>query len=138
MLAPADRVVGIRQQSVVVTDFERSDVVVIEAAGLRFEIEQDLLRRVETAEASRVHRVFIAGVEPAVIEISLVSIGDRRVVLADAGDDFRVESLFQRLQPAQHCGAVIVFRTQVREHGGLGARVVAQPVIVVATSAVRD
>ncbi len=137
VLAAPDRVVRVRQQPVIVAHLERADVVIVEPARLRLEVEQDLLRPLETARASRIDGIFVARVEATVIEVTLVTVRHRRVVLPDAADDLRVELVLERFQPTEQCFPVCVLRPEVREHRRVTTRVVAQPVVLVDPGAAR-
>ena len=137
VLATTDRVLGVREQAVVVARLERTEVVEVESPGLLAQVEQDLLGRIDLSRPARVDGVFVAGLEAAVIPVAVVPVRDGRIVLADAADDFGVERFLERAQPRRERLAVGVLGLQVLEHLRRRARVVAQPVIVVEPHALR-
>ena len=137
VLATPDRVFSIGQQPVVRTHFELAHVVEVAAARELLEVEQDLFRCFEGARPTRVHRIFLPGVEAPVIPVASFAIRDGRVVLPDSADDFRVELVLQRSRVGEHRILVGVLRGEVGQHVRVGARVVAQPVVLVAARAVR-
>ena len=137
VLASPDRVFGVGEQTVVLTRLERADVVVVEPLRLLAQVDQDLFRRLGVARPARKDRILVAGFESAVVPEVVVAVRDAGVVLLDAPDDLAVELVLQRPHRGRHRIAISVFGPQVREHLGRGARVVAQPVVVVLPRAVR-
>jgi hypothetical protein len=78
-----------------------------------------------------VHAVLLALQRFAVVPVPRAAHGRGRVRLLYAPAHLRVQRRLQRLGVGERRARVRVFGLEVREHGGVGARVVAEPVEVV-------
>ena len=137
VLAPADRVLGVDKHPVVRSDRGRADVEEAVALGHLVGVEHELLGRIERAGLARVDRVFLAGLEARVVPVAAQAIRDGRVVLLDAADDLLVHLVLERLRVGGHCRLVGVLGLEVADDVLVGARVVAEPVVLVGPVAVR-
>ena len=95
------------------------------------DIEHDLFRRVHVAFAARVDRVLLTFFEARVVPIILVLVRDGAVVLLDSPDQFLVQGGFRTRQRRHDRIGIVVLGLEVREHVGVGAFIVAQPIVFV-------
>ena len=137
VLAPADRVVHVGQDAVVRRDRHRADLVEIVARGERVAVEHHLLGGLERARLAGVDRVLLAGLEAGVVPVAALAVRHGRIVLLEAGDELVVQPLLERIRVRRHRLLVGVLGLEVAEHFRARARVVAQPVVLVHTRAVR-
>ena len=129
ILAAADQILGIGEQFVVGADFLATDREIALARAHPGLVEQYLFGRVHVALAPGDDRIVAAGLEAAVIPVSLLAIGDAAVVLLYAAGDLGVELVLQRLGRRQQRVGIGIFGRQIGEHLGVLAAVVAQPII---------
>ncbi len=73
--------------------------------------------------------MLLAGLEPCVIPVSILAIGNGGIVLLQARDDLGIEFVLQRLDGRQLPLLVSVFRLKVCQNLAVPPLVVAQPVI---------
>ncbi len=137
VLPAADRILGEREQVVVRRD--RGGAHLEEAVALRHpvDVEHDLLGRVQRAGLARIDRVFLAGLVARVVPVAAQAVRHGRVVLLDAPDDLAVDLFLERIGVRRHRRLVGVLGLEVADHLGIGARVVAQPVVLVGAGTVR-
>ena len=130
-LPTPDRVFDIGQQGLVRADLPVADPIEVVSFGEFIDIEHDLFGRVHAAFAARVDRVLLTFLEARVVPVILALVRYGAVVLLDSADDFLVQGGFRIGQRRHHRIGIVVLRLQVREHVGVGAFIVAQPIVFV-------
>ena len=135
VLPAADGVVGPGQQIAVGADGDVADFEEVVALRELVDVQQDFFGRVLAALAARVDGVLAAGFEALVVPVAVHQVRHRGVVLLQAADDFLVELFLERLDVREHGVGVGILRLDVRQHLGVRALVVAQPVVLVRAGA---
>ncbi len=140
VLKAAGGVFGEGQQILPWADGPAGEDVIRLARGLAVAVDQNLLIvRIRSQSRSRVRagarppprvdRVLLSGFETRGVDVVLVLVRDRAVVFLQPSDQLLVERFGERPVWRGHRLEVGVLGLQVVEHLGLGACVVAQPVV---------
>ena len=108
-----------------------ADLVEVVPFGQLIDIEHDLFRRVHIVSAARVDRVLLALFKSRVVPVILVLVRYGAVVLLDSPDQLLVQGGLGIGQRRHYRVGVAVLRFEVREHVGVGAFIVAQPIVFV-------
>ncbi len=137
VLAPADLVHAERQEIPVRADPVRADLEVVLALCHLVDVQQDLFRSPKRAGFSAVDRVLEPFLEPRVVVVPPIAIGNTRVILLHPPDDFLEDPVLETPNRCEHDVAVGVLGFEIGQHGRILARVVAQPVILVRPRPVR-
>jgi hypothetical protein len=137
VLPPTNGVDGVRHEPAVGADRDLADLVEVVAAREHVHIEQNFFRGIRRGMAPCIDGILLAGLEAAVVPVAVLEVRHGRVVLLQAADDLGVHLRFEWLGVREHRIGVGILRPHVREHVGVFAPVVAQPVIVVLAGAVR-
>jgi hypothetical protein len=135
LIAP-DGVVDPRQGLAVAGHVVRADPVVGVTRGERVAVEEDLLGGGYRAPAPAEDRLLFPALEPRVVPVAAVEGRDAGVVLLDPAAQLGEQRGLEGGVRGQHLGRVRVLRRQVRQHLGVGAGVVAEPVVGVVAAAV--
>ena len=137
-LEAAAGVFGEGQQVLPWADGPAAEAVVLLPFGFAVRVDQHLLP-VRAQRPPDEDGILLAGLEARGVEVILVFVRDRAVVLLDPPDQFFGKGFGELPVRRAHGLVVGVLGLQVVEHLGLGARVVAQPVIgIVARAVGRD
>jgi hypothetical protein len=81
--------------------------------------------------------VLLAGLESDVVPVAVLAIGNGRIVLFQARNDLGVDIVFQRFDGCEVLRMVGILCLEIRQNLGVGACVVAEPIVGVRALAVR-
>ncbi len=136
VLILADEIIGPGEQLAVAADRVRAERVERLAGGERVDVEQDLLDTVERALA-RVDLVLLPALVTFVIVVAVLEGRDARLFLVDARTRLGDQRVLELLHRREHRVRIRILGIEVRDDVGGFLRVVAQPVVRIASRAVR-
>ena len=131
VLAASDGILSPGHQAVVRADLIIADGEVALALGHDILVEQDFFRRIHAAFAAGDDGVILASLEAGVVPVTFAQERHGGIILLDAPGDFGIKLFRGRLGRRQQGIGIGVFDLQHRQHFGILARVVAQPVVIV-------
>ncbi len=122
----------VRQQLVIGTRSERTDLEVLLALGQKVAVEKNFLRRVKRAVLAAVNAILLAFFGAGVVKVFVALHRHGQIGLLDVRQHFRVEARLQILGMPQHGPRVGVLGFQIRDRIRIFA--VPQPEIIVRAS----
>ena len=130
-LPAPDRVFNIGQEGLIRAELPVADLIEVVSVCQLVDIEHDLFRRVHVAFAAGVDRVLLTDFEARVVPVILVLVRYGAVVLLDSPDQFLVQGGFGSGQRRHDRIGIVILGLEVRQHVGVGAFIVAQPIVFV-------
>ncbi len=132
VLSPALKIDAIGQQLVVRADLHPDDVAVGFAFGQFVDVDHNLLVRIRCQRLATIDRVLLAFFVTGVVNETVPGVGNRLVVLLDAGHRLIEQFLLQWFDVSHLRLGVFVFQIQVTDHVRVFA--LPQPIEFVITS----